>query len=443
MTKRLRGEELGSFLEGPGRDGSYLRLTLKGPKSFKTKGWPWIQAGIRKVLGQEKVEKATLLRDGSVLMKTKNKLQTDKLLKLTTFMGEECVVDRDEKLNVSRGTIHSYDMMDLSDEEVVHWLSCFGVTHAKRFTRKVGSSVENTPTLLLTFNTPSCPTKLQLDYVTYHVKQYVPNPLICFKCGQFGHPEARCKGEHKCLKCGELKHTGDCMEKCISCAQLGHSCLSRQCAVWQKERDICALKVEHEIPYGQAKRMYENTHRPPVLQGYAEVVRTPSASHQQDSELKEKVEKLEGKVERLEQKIDGLTAILTQIAKQQKGDGPSTTDGSQQVTNMTEKVGEVEQGGGAMEIEKHAVSSHGTGASAPTDKAAKDVNPKAKMGGGGKEKNPLRKTVDKTADTNVVEMDDVSGSSQVLGRGRPLERGQRQRGSSRGSSTRRSWTDTL
>ena len=209
--KRPRPEELDSFFKDKvGKDGSYLRLTLKGEKTFRNKGWPWTQAGLRNVIGREKVEKATILRDGCLLLKTKTQTQTEKILRLTSFLGDDCEVKRDEKLNVSRGTIHAYDMIDLSEEEVVHWLSEFGVTHAKRITRKVGGSVENTPTLLLTFQSPSCPAKIELDYTTYHVKQHVPNPLICYRCGKFGHPEVKCTNDQKCLNCGDNKHAGDC-----------------------------------------------------------------------------------------------------------------------------------------------------------------------------------------------------------------------------------------
>ena len=308
--KRLREDELESFFDGKlGRDGSYLKVTLTEGNPFSSRGWPWIQAGIRSVLGQGKVEKANILRDGSLLLKTKNKDQTEKFEKVTELLGVKCEVKRDEKLNVSRGTIHAYDLTDLSEGEVVQWLSEFGVTHAKRFTRKVRGREENTPTLLLTFDTPSCPTKIELDYTTYHVKRYVPNPLICYQCGKFGHPSARCGKDPKCLRCGEGKHSGDCDEKCLSCSQLGHSCLSRKCEVWQREKDICALKVEREIPFGQARKLYENIHHPPVLQGYSDAVRLPSLEKQSNPEMPDRLEKLE-------QRMNEMSSLLAQMAKQ-------------------------------------------------------------------------------------------------------------------------------
>ena len=308
--KRLRSDEVERFFDGAvSETGSYLKVYQRSGHSIKARGWPWIQAGLRRVLGQEKVDKAKILRDGGLLLKTKNPPQTELLLKTTSLLGEDCDVKRDTKLNISRGTIHAFDLLDLSEDEVVHWLAEFGVTAAKRFTRKVGDKVENTPTILLTFDRPTCPSRLPLDYVTYHVKAHVPNPLMCYRCGHFGHPEVHCQNEKKCLDCGEHVHDGTCVQKCLNCGQMGHSCRSRECPVWVKEKAICALKVEHEIPYGEARRKYEETHQPPTLQPYADVVRTPSASKQGDADLREKVE-------RLEKKIDDITTLLAQLMEQ-------------------------------------------------------------------------------------------------------------------------------
>ena len=258
--KRHRGEDVTEqFFGNYVGSGSYLKVTLRSGKPLKSKGWPWVQAGLRGVLGSEKVEKASFLRDGSLLVKTKSEGQTEDLISVSQFMGEDCEVTRDPRLNTSRGTIHAYDLQDLSEEEIVRWLSEFGVVQAKRFTKKEDGKVVQTPTILLTFDMPSCPGKIQLDYVTYHVKKHVPNPLMC--------PQKRC------LDCGEPNHEGECAMKCMSCGETGHTCRSFKCPKWQKEKEICRLKVEHEVSYAEARRQYETSHQPPRLQPYAEVVR--------------------------------------------------------------------------------------------------------------------------------------------------------------------------
>ena len=189
LRKRRRGEDVTEqFFGDPPflSDGSYLKISLKSDKPVKSKGWPWIQSAVRGVIGRDKVEKASFLRDGSLLVKTKNDTQTKKLLQANALLGEACEVTRDPKLNTSKGTIQAYDLLDLTEDEVTEWLSEFGVVGAKRFTRRSAGKVEPTPTLLLTFDMPTCPQKIELDYVTYHIKKYIPNPLMCFNCGEFG-----------------------------------------------------------------------------------------------------------------------------------------------------------------------------------------------------------------------------------------------------------------
>ena len=308
--KRVRSDEL-FFDSDVSSTGSYLKIKLTSGKPLKSKGWPWVQLGVRGILGAtDRLEKASFLSDGSLLIKTKNETQTDKFLHTKSFAAEECEVVRDQRLNQSRGTIQAYDLLDLSEDEVVGWLGEFGVVGAKRFTRKNNGMMENTATLLLTFDRPSCPTKLQLDYVTYHVHQYVPNPLLCYRCGRFGHPEARCQHDQICLQCGKAKHEGECTRWCVNCKQAGHSCLARDCEVWQKEKEICRIKVEHEVSYSQARQQYDKTHEPPVLKAYAAVARIPSAASKHDEELKDKVG-------RLETKLGEMMNLLEQLLKKQ------------------------------------------------------------------------------------------------------------------------------
>ena len=222
-VKRVRPDEF--FFDGESNHtGSFLKVKLLSDVSFKSKGWPWIQLGIRGILGaEERLAKASILSDGGLLMRTKTEAQTSKLLNVHTFAGEECQVSRDERLNSSRGIVRAHDLIELSEEEVVGWLKEFGVTKVKRFTRKVNGRTEKTATLLLTFDAPTCPSRISLDYVTYKIEQYIPNPMMCYKCGKFGHSETFCKADSVCLECGEPTHEGGCTPKCINCGKSGHS----------------------------------------------------------------------------------------------------------------------------------------------------------------------------------------------------------------------------
>ena len=98
--KRVRADE--SFFDQGNNEnsGSYLKIKLLSGKTLKSRGWPWVQLGVRGVLGDvDKLEKASFLTDGSLLVKTKHALQTEKFLKVRKFENEECEVLKDERMN--------------------------------------------------------------------------------------------------------------------------------------------------------------------------------------------------------------------------------------------------------------------------------------------------------------------------------------------------------
>ena len=408
--KRVRPDE--SFFE-QGRDdensGSYLRLKLISGQPLRSKGWPWVQVGVRGVLGSvERLEKANFLGDGTLLIKTKNAKQTEKFLKIQRFANEECEVTHDRKLNTSRGTIRAYDLEDLTEDEVVGWLKDFGVVRAKRFTRRENGKVCSTPTILLTFDRPSCPTKLQLDYVTYHVQRYIPNPMMCYRCGKFGHPEGTdekgCKKPRICLRCGQSPHEGICDQRCANCGKSDHSCQARTCEEWVKEKAICRIKVEQEVSFAQAKQQYEAQHDPPppVLRAYAATVRANSVT-KQDDELKEKVEKLEKKVGEL------VTLLQQLLAKQTVPDLPKPTDNS--CTSANKENGEPEREKTADECVDDSFCDEMTGEELPlsTQEGCADQHGDWQTAGRGRTGREKHKTQTPTTMTT----DDVTPSSII------------------------------
>ena len=324
---------------------------------------------------------------------------------------------RDVKLNTSKGTIHAYDLQDLNENEIVQWLSDFGVVGAKRFTRKVNGRVEGTPTILLTFDRPTCPQRLELDYVTYHVKRYIPNPLMCHQCGEYGHPETGCGNPKKCLKCGGNYHDGSCATKCLHCDSITHTCLSRECPKWIKEKEICTIKVEQEISYVEARRRQESARQPPNLQSYADVVRV-SNERQNEGDLREKVEKLE-------KKMDDVANILLEVTTQLKAVSETLLRG--QLSQMKDDQA-AEQRIVAEKTDGGKKTTSSTKKSTPNNgpRPGTTVNRGSKLN----EDQPTKskRKAKEGTDDNSIEMvaTTESVSSQIIGqRGRSLDRGNR------------------
>ena len=107
------------------------------------------------------------------------------------------------------------------------------------------------------------------------VKRYIPNPLRCFQCQEFGHSKKFCKKQLRCWKCGSEGHDGsDCSAEnkcCVNCKG-DHYSSSKSCPVWIIEKEIQRVKTEKNLPYGEAKRLVSPPSSSPATSSYASAV---------------------------------------------------------------------------------------------------------------------------------------------------------------------------
>lgn len=82
-------------------------------------------------------------------------------------------------------------------------------------------------------------------------------PLLCYRCGNFGHTSKVCNRVARCIKCGSDKHEKrECVTQevtCIHCLEHNnrfksnynskHRCMSKECRVYQKEVDRVILNT--------------------------------------------------------------------------------------------------------------------------------------------------------------------------------------------------------
>lgn len=59
--------------------------------------------------------------------------------------------------------------------------------------KKEGQRLESMSVLLIFEG--SLPEKVQMGYISYPVREYVPKPLRCFKCQRIGHVAGVCWGK--------------------------------------------------------------------------------------------------------------------------------------------------------------------------------------------------------------------------------------------------------
>ena len=75
-----------------------------------------------------------------------------------------------------------------------------------------------TSSVKISFNSPDLPKEVRLGLVNYHVREFIPDPIQCYKCRIFGHIAKDCNGKQKCARCQQQheKKTARPKEKILS-----------------------------------------------------------------------------------------------------------------------------------------------------------------------------------------------------------------------------------
>lgn len=219
-----------------------------------------IEKSITGTAGSE-VEQIKLLRDGTILVETKNVYQAQKLIKLIGLPNSISVtVSEHERLNSSKGVIMCKTIANCTEEEILSNLSSQGVTHIHTIKR----NGIPTGTFFLTFATTILPNEVKIAYLNVKVTHYIPDPARCFTCLQYGHISKNCKSEQRlCINCAKPHHTID-EEKCnnapscIHCpnSDTKHNSISRDCPKYKDEKNIQKIRVTENISIYEAAKKY-------------------------------------------------------------------------------------------------------------------------------------------------------------------------------------------
>lgn len=212
-----------------------------------------------------KLENVKKLRNGKLLLLTKNRKQANLALN-TTKIGNWTIKCEDHKqLNTTKGVIYCKDMLEETEEEICDYLKKDNVIEVRRIKRKqLGTDViTNTPLLILTFDTPNQVKEIKLGYQVTEVREYIPNPRRCMKCQKFGHIQKICNRQEVCSMCLENNHRKEnCAAKAPICANCDnvppHQSSSRSCPTFLEEMNIQKIMARTKKPYKEAKIMNGN-----------------------------------------------------------------------------------------------------------------------------------------------------------------------------------------
>ena len=151
-----------------------------------------IQKVLQSLAGEPKSIKK-LTRSNQLLIEVSRKAHAENLLRTQTFHNLNVRVYPHSSLNSSRGVIRCPDLRGCSEQEILDEMKSQGVTAVKRFRVRKDGQLKDTNTFVFTFNTPVLPTTIKIAFLRVNVDVYIPNPLRCFQCQQYGHHEDKCK----------------------------------------------------------------------------------------------------------------------------------------------------------------------------------------------------------------------------------------------------------
>lgn len=245
-----------------------------------------IQRSIDAVGG--KVKSCKKLRSGQLLIQCFNGKQASKVIQMMSLSLDIFVkVEEHTSLNKSKGIFYSNELRCLSDDELLREIreqnpSVIEIKRLKRRDPETKTLTTNDLGLYITtFNVSDLPEKILLGYMYTMIKPYIPNPLRCFKCFQFGHVSEGCSSPDKmCPHCSNVEHTSvdeagkrercDKPPKCANCKQQ-HNSFSKQCVSYMKEYEIQKIKVTQKKTMNEARREYDRQHTLPTT--YANIIK--------------------------------------------------------------------------------------------------------------------------------------------------------------------------
>jgi len=211
-------------------------------------------------------------RNGNILIEVTSHRQSDTLLKCTMLLEVPIKVSSHRTLNTKKAIIRSRDLRECSEDEILTELTSQGVVEVKRMKSRREGILSDTNTLVLVFATQTLPPSIKAGYLKIPVEAFIPNPLRCYKCQQFGHHKDQCKRQPICASCGETEHenkTEPCPNPllCINCKG-PHQAYSKDCTRWKQEKEIQKLKITNNVSFPEARRMLQSANTP-ANQSYA------------------------------------------------------------------------------------------------------------------------------------------------------------------------------
>lgn len=252
-------------------------------------------------------------------LKVRNNQHAADLRRMTQFCGVNVAVTDHPIHNFTRSVVTCQDVKHYSDEKLLEELKEQGITAVRQFTKKVNGVQVPTGSMLVTSSGSVAPSHVRFGYFRASTRVYYPSPMLCYGCYEFGHTKTRCPSKSPiCGTCSgdhPVAQDTPCSRDifCKRCQSMEHSLSSRKCPVYQIEDKIQHLRIDQNLSYPAAKRMYEQENPRTTT---AAVVRNNYDEKLEN--LSSKLDALISEVKRKDARIMELTAENLKIQEETK-----------------------------------------------------------------------------------------------------------------------------
>ena len=175
--------------------------------------------------------------------------------------------------------------MDLSDEEIKEALTGQHVSFVKRMPYRSDKGVAPSRSVLLCFKSTILPAVVDIGYLRFRTRDYVPPTKRCYNCNRYGHLAKACRSAHRCTKCGGRHAYEDCATerpKCVNCGGT-HSAGYAGCPRYRHESIVNSVMVKQKVNYWTAREMVRtsvsNQSTTPEITSFAEFPALPLSQY--------------------------------------------------------------------------------------------------------------------------------------------------------------------
>ena len=221
----------------------------------------------------------------TIKITTKSVEQKMKFLKLDKLLGEDITVTEHRnkaKLFFSQTVKNKVIIfgvnLDISEEEIIESTGANAATRLQK--KSLEATAYNrypTTTVILSFdNNP--PQHVEIGWLSFQTKPYIPPPVRCFKCQLYGHVSASCRGRTTCPRCAQNHDFANCPLKyihtssdgqnngikCPNCG-LDHPAGYKGCSAFQRAKEITKFKTLNNMTYSEALKKINQANTQPKI----------------------------------------------------------------------------------------------------------------------------------------------------------------------------------